>query len=57
MKDECVDLLSKVLREAAKREKTQTNIRNAKAMSDQSEAVRVTLLMKRNFCMELQMSE
>lgn len=48
MKDECVDLLSKVLREAAKREKTQTNRRNTKAMSDQNEAVRVTLLMKRN---------
>lgn len=38
MKDVCVNSLSKVLREAAKREKTQTNIRNTKAKSDQNEA-------------------
>lgn len=48
MRAECVNSLSKVLREAAKREKPKPIHTIKKSMSDQNEAVRVTLLMKRN---------
>lgn len=49
MKDECMEFLSKVWRGsfAAKKEK-KSNICNTKAVSDQNETVRVTLLMKRS---------